>query len=160
VRPKRSRPLADAVRDAPEIEDCWFVAGEETFVVEARVPDVAALEGTMQSDSCAGLPTPWPPAVDCRRRPDTAGHSRAALDHVRAGQGLLTARGQAVGGLRADLEGADDPSSTHPGDIGTRYDQASEPDAEASQTSAASAASLSAVRCAVERGGSLVTATA
>lgn len=31
----------------PEIEDCWFVAGEETFVVKARVPDVAALERTI-----------------------------------------------------------------------------------------------------------------
>jgi Lrp/AsnC family leucine-responsive transcriptional regulator len=30
-----------------EIEDCWFVAGEETFVVKVRVPDVAALEQTI-----------------------------------------------------------------------------------------------------------------
>src|SRR6266566_338143 len=36
--------IADAVRAMPEIEDCWFVAGEETFVVKVRVPDVAALE--------------------------------------------------------------------------------------------------------------------
>jgi DNA-binding Lrp family transcriptional regulator len=64
--------VADALRDVPEIEDCWFVAGEESFVVKARVPDMAAL-GTMQSDSCAGLPTRWPPAVERRRiRPDTA----------------------------------------------------------------------------------------
>lgn len=36
--------IADALRVMPEIEDCWFVAGEETFVVKVRVPDVAALE--------------------------------------------------------------------------------------------------------------------
>lgn len=36
--------IAEALRAMPEIEDCWFVAGEETFVVKVRVPDVAALE--------------------------------------------------------------------------------------------------------------------
>lgn len=36
--------IADGVRAMPEIEDCWFVAGAETFVVKVRVPDVAALE--------------------------------------------------------------------------------------------------------------------
>jgi Lrp/AsnC family transcriptional regulator, leucine-responsive regulatory protein len=36
--------IADEVRAMPEIEDCWFVAGAETFVVKVRVPDVAALE--------------------------------------------------------------------------------------------------------------------
>jgi Lrp/AsnC family transcriptional regulator, leucine-responsive regulatory protein len=36
--------IFDALRAMPEIEDCWFVAGEETFVVKLRVPDVAALE--------------------------------------------------------------------------------------------------------------------
>lgn len=28
----------------PEIEDCWFVAGEETFVVKVRVSDMPSLE--------------------------------------------------------------------------------------------------------------------
>ncbi|MEO8889754.1 MAG: Lrp/AsnC family transcriptional regulator [Jatrophihabitantaceae bacterium] len=28
----------------PSVEHCWFVAGEETFVVKVRVPDVAGLE--------------------------------------------------------------------------------------------------------------------
>ncbi len=28
----------------PSIEHCWFVAGEETFVVKVRVPDVHGLE--------------------------------------------------------------------------------------------------------------------
>jgi Lrp/AsnC family transcriptional regulator, leucine-responsive regulatory protein len=39
--------IFDALRGMPEIEDCWFVAGEETFVVRVRVPDVAALEQTI-----------------------------------------------------------------------------------------------------------------
>ena len=39
--------IAEALRGMPEIEDCWFVAGEETFVVKVRVPDVAALEQTI-----------------------------------------------------------------------------------------------------------------
>jgi Lrp/AsnC family leucine-responsive transcriptional regulator len=39
--------IADGVRAMSEIEDCWFVAGEETFVVKVRVPDVAALEQTI-----------------------------------------------------------------------------------------------------------------
>jgi len=39
--------IAEAIRAMPQIEDCWFVAGEETFVVTVRVPDVAALERTI-----------------------------------------------------------------------------------------------------------------
>ena len=30
-----------------EVEDCWFVAGEESFLLKVRVPDVAALEHTL-----------------------------------------------------------------------------------------------------------------
>ena len=33
-----------ALNEMPEIEDCWFVAGEETFVVKVRVPDMPSLE--------------------------------------------------------------------------------------------------------------------
>jgi Lrp/AsnC family leucine-responsive transcriptional regulator len=33
----------------PAVEHCWFVAGEETYVVKIRVPDVAALEGAIRS---------------------------------------------------------------------------------------------------------------
>lgn len=33
-----------ALVEMPEIEDCWFVAGEETFVVKVRVPDMPSLE--------------------------------------------------------------------------------------------------------------------
>jgi Lrp/AsnC family transcriptional regulator, leucine-responsive regulatory protein len=36
-----------ALQDMPEIEDCWFVAGEETYVVKVRVPDMPSLEQTI-----------------------------------------------------------------------------------------------------------------
>jgi len=36
--------IAGALEAMPEIEDCWVVAGDETFVVKVRVPDVPALE--------------------------------------------------------------------------------------------------------------------
>lgn len=36
--------VAEALEALPEVEDCWVVAGEETFVVKVRVSDVAALE--------------------------------------------------------------------------------------------------------------------
>jgi Lrp/AsnC family leucine-responsive transcriptional regulator len=31
------------------VEDCWFVAGEETFVLKVRVPDVAGLEHVIRT---------------------------------------------------------------------------------------------------------------
>lgn len=36
--------VAGALRDVPEVEDCWFVAGEESYVVKVRVLDVGSLE--------------------------------------------------------------------------------------------------------------------
>ena len=33
-----------ALAKVPEVEDCWFVAGEESYVVKVRVADVGALE--------------------------------------------------------------------------------------------------------------------
>jgi Lrp/AsnC family leucine-responsive transcriptional regulator len=32
----------------PTVVDCWFVAGEETYVLKVCVPDVAALEGVIR----------------------------------------------------------------------------------------------------------------
>jgi Lrp/AsnC family transcriptional regulator, leucine-responsive regulatory protein len=32
----------------PAVEGCWFVAGEETFVLKVRVPDVAGLESAIR----------------------------------------------------------------------------------------------------------------
>ena len=62
--------IAEALRAMPEIEDCWFVAGEETFVVKVRVPDVPALEQTHRRAQ------PHP-----RRGPHP--HHRRALDPLR-----------------------------------------------------------------------------
>ena len=36
-----------ALQRLDEIEDCWFVAGDESLLVKVRVPDVAALEHTL-----------------------------------------------------------------------------------------------------------------
>jgi Lrp/AsnC family leucine-responsive transcriptional regulator len=30
-----------------EVEDCWFVAGDEEFLLKVRVPDVVSLERTL-----------------------------------------------------------------------------------------------------------------
>jgi Lrp/AsnC family transcriptional regulator, leucine-responsive regulatory protein len=39
-----------------DVEDCWFVAGEETFVVKVRVGDTAALEATIRDlNSISGV---------------------------------------------------------------------------------------------------------
>jgi Lrp/AsnC family leucine-responsive transcriptional regulator len=40
--------ITASLTSIPVVEDCWFVAGEETFVVKVRVPDVAGLEGTIR----------------------------------------------------------------------------------------------------------------
>ncbi|HVF05552.1 MAG TPA: Lrp/AsnC family transcriptional regulator [Frankiaceae bacterium] len=39
--------LAGLLAEVDVIEDCWFVAGDEAFVVKVRVPDVDALEHTL-----------------------------------------------------------------------------------------------------------------
>lgn len=39
--------LATSLAAIDEVEDCWFVAGEEAFVVKVRVPDIDALEHTL-----------------------------------------------------------------------------------------------------------------
>lgn len=36
--------VSTALGDVAQIEDCWFVAGEEAFMVKVRVTDVAELE--------------------------------------------------------------------------------------------------------------------
>jgi Lrp/AsnC family leucine-responsive transcriptional regulator len=40
--------LTASLTAIPAVEDCWFVAGEETFVIKVRVPDVAGLEATIR----------------------------------------------------------------------------------------------------------------
>jgi len=39
--------VARALRRVEEVEDCWFVAGDESFLLKVRVPDVPALESTL-----------------------------------------------------------------------------------------------------------------
>jgi Lrp/AsnC family transcriptional regulator, leucine-responsive regulatory protein len=39
--------VADQLRDVPEVEDCWYVAGDEEFVVKVRAADVAGLEAVV-----------------------------------------------------------------------------------------------------------------
>jgi len=39
--------VAEQLSGQTEIEDCWFVAGEESFLLKVRVPDVDALEVTL-----------------------------------------------------------------------------------------------------------------
>jgi Lrp/AsnC family transcriptional regulator, leucine-responsive regulatory protein len=36
--------VASDLAALPEVEDCWFVAGEETFVVKVSSPDISGLE--------------------------------------------------------------------------------------------------------------------
>ena len=36
-----------ALQRLEEVEDCWFVAGDESFLIKVRVPDVPALERTL-----------------------------------------------------------------------------------------------------------------
>lgn len=40
--------IADSLAALPQVEDCWFVAGEETFIVKACVPDVGGLEAVIR----------------------------------------------------------------------------------------------------------------
>jgi Lrp/AsnC family leucine-responsive transcriptional regulator len=40
--------IAAALAGLSCVEHCWFVAGEETFVLKVRVPDVAALEASIR----------------------------------------------------------------------------------------------------------------
>jgi Lrp/AsnC family transcriptional regulator, leucine-responsive regulatory protein len=41
--------ITRSLTSIPVVEDCWFVAGEETFVVKVRVADVGALEATIRT---------------------------------------------------------------------------------------------------------------
>ncbi|MEO7260865.1 MAG: Lrp/AsnC family transcriptional regulator [Jatrophihabitantaceae bacterium] len=41
--------VADQLAELSAVEDCWFVAGEESFVVKIRVPDVGGLEQAIRA---------------------------------------------------------------------------------------------------------------
>jgi len=40
--------ITTSLTGMPVVEDCWFVAGEETFVLKVGVTDVAALEAVIR----------------------------------------------------------------------------------------------------------------
>jgi Lrp/AsnC family leucine-responsive transcriptional regulator len=40
--------IVAALRGVPEIEDCWFVAGDEAFIVKVRVADLDDLDRTLR----------------------------------------------------------------------------------------------------------------
>jgi Lrp/AsnC family leucine-responsive transcriptional regulator len=44
-----SDQVAAQLAALPAVEHCWFVAGEETFVVKVRVPDVHGLEAAIRA---------------------------------------------------------------------------------------------------------------
>ncbi|GAA4349212.1 Lrp/AsnC family transcriptional regulator [Angustibacter luteus] len=39
--------IVDQLRDILEVEDCWYVAGDENYVVKVRAADVAGLESVI-----------------------------------------------------------------------------------------------------------------
>jgi len=41
--------VAERLAGVAAVEDCWFVAGEESFVVKIRVPDVSGLENAIRA---------------------------------------------------------------------------------------------------------------
>src|ERR1700710_749934 len=41
--------VAAQLAELSSVEDCWFVAGEESFVVKVRVPDVGGLEQAIRA---------------------------------------------------------------------------------------------------------------
>jgi Lrp/AsnC family leucine-responsive transcriptional regulator len=43
-----SDDVAAGLRAVPEIEDCWFVAGDEAFVAKVRVADLDHLDRTLR----------------------------------------------------------------------------------------------------------------
>lgn len=61
--------VAAHLAELPEVEDCWIVTGEESFLVKVRVPDVAGLErsierlrripGVSRTRTTVVLSTPW-----------------------------------------------------------------------------------------------------
>jgi len=41
--------IEEALRRVPGVEDCWFVAGSEGYMLKVRVPDIPALESTISA---------------------------------------------------------------------------------------------------------------
>jgi Lrp/AsnC family leucine-responsive transcriptional regulator len=41
--------IEEALREMPQVEDCWRVAGNEGYVLKVRVTDIPALEATISA---------------------------------------------------------------------------------------------------------------
>ena len=85
--------LARRLESVPEIEDCWFVAGDEAFVLKVRVPDVDALEhalavlrripGVARTRTTVVLSTRWEGRVQMPSPPGEMGRAaRTGHDEV------------------------------------------------------------------------------
>jgi hypothetical protein len=97
------------LREMPEIEDCWFVAGEETFVIKVRVADMPSLEqvigalnrirGVARTRTTVVLSTRFEGRpVRCRSRREASGRNLARCVSVRRGRPLSTSDRLAVRG--------------------------------------------------------------
>ena len=72
------------LRDVPEIEDCWFVAGEESYLLKVRAADPLGLEkiigklnrirGVARTRTTVALSTRW----EGRQPPLTDGHPKSS----------------------------------------------------------------------------------
>ncbi len=80
--------VVDRLAKVPEIEDCWFVAGDESYVVKVRVADVDALEellgrllrleGISRTRTTLVLSTKWEGRLPMPELPDEAEPTGAA----------------------------------------------------------------------------------
>ena len=71
--------VAEQLETLSAVEDCWFVAGEESFVVKLRVPDISGLEqairavpqmrGVARTRSTVGLSTRFAGRVQAAGQP-------------------------------------------------------------------------------------------
>ncbi len=78
--------VSRALAEMPEIEDCWFVAGEESFLLKVRVADMPALEhaiatisrlpGVSRTRTTVVLSTRWEGRVPAGEEPSPAVPSR------------------------------------------------------------------------------------
>lgn len=83
---KADGDLAARLAAMPEIEDCWFVAGEESFLLKVRVLDMPALErtiaaisrmpGVSRTRTTVVLSTRWEGRVPDGAQPPPAGDRR------------------------------------------------------------------------------------
>src|SRR6478752_1187305 len=40
--------VSHRLKDLPEVEDCWFIAGDDSYMLKVRVPDVEGLESVVK----------------------------------------------------------------------------------------------------------------